>query len=411
MHRRPLSIEGLENRDLLATLQVDDDLADCKKADFTSIQAAVKAAQPGDEIQVCEGTYIEQVTIPGTKDGLELRSKKKLAAVIQAPPGMTEPGIVHVNGADDVTIRGFTIKGPFTDLSGLRTGIFVGGGGSASIEENHITEIRAEPLNGVQNGVGILVGRGSTGESGSATIERNLIDDYQKGGIVVDNTGSSAAIHDNDIVGAGPTSVIVQNGIQISNGASADIRKNSITGNDFIGPVAAVGVLLFNPDEVSAAHNKVTENGVGVYVINAEDMELKHNDIFDSSNVGIILDSVTESLLAHNKIKNSGADGISMVNSHDNDLRHNKVENSAGHGISLDNSDNNRIDHNQSKNNSGDGLHVTNDSAGNQITHNKMRDNGGFDCYDDTLGGGTAGTDNFWEENSGETENRDGLCD
>jgi parallel beta-helix repeat protein len=388
VRNRRLTMEGLESRHLLATLVVDDDLFDCKKAGFTSIQAAVTAAQPGDKVQVCEGTYTEQVTIPATKDGLELRSKKKLAAVIQAPPGMTQPGIVHVDGADNVTIHGFTIRGPFSDLAGLRTGIFVGGGGSAEITENHITAIRAEPLNGAQNGVGILVGRGSMFQTGTAVIRKNLIDDYQKGGIVIDNVGSTATIEHNEIVGAGPTGLIAQNGIQVSTGATAEIKHNLVSGNDYTGPgFVATGILLFASGQVSVEHNEITENQRGIQANSATDLVIAHNDIFDNSNTGIFLDTVTESLIAHNNVHNNGR-----------------------HGIFVRNSDNNVIEHNKVEDNSVNGIHVTGTSSDNLISKNKMKDNGGFDCFDDTFGTGTAGTANFWEGNSGDTENRPGLC-
>jgi pectin methylesterase-like acyl-CoA thioesterase len=46
-----------------ATLTVDDDHAQCPSATFTSIQAAVTAANPNDKINVCPGTYHEQVVI------------------------------------------------------------------------------------------------------------------------------------------------------------------------------------------------------------------------------------------------------------------------------------------------------------------------------------------------------------
>src|SRR5439155_431467 len=42
-----------------ASLIVDDDGAPCSDAQFTSIQAAVDAAAPGDRILVCTGTYLE----------------------------------------------------------------------------------------------------------------------------------------------------------------------------------------------------------------------------------------------------------------------------------------------------------------------------------------------------------------
>src|SRR5690348_7698571 len=61
--RRPLMIDMLEDRRLLATLYVDDDHAQMPNAGFTSIQAAVNAAHPGDTIRVSPGTYNESVTV------------------------------------------------------------------------------------------------------------------------------------------------------------------------------------------------------------------------------------------------------------------------------------------------------------------------------------------------------------
>src|SRR5919201_5543510 len=54
-------------------LLVDNDKAQCKKADFTTIQAAVTAASPGTTILVCAGTYHESVTI--TTNDLRIRAK------------------------------------------------------------------------------------------------------------------------------------------------------------------------------------------------------------------------------------------------------------------------------------------------------------------------------------------------
>ena len=49
-----------------ATHTVDDDKADCPAAAFTSIQAAVDAAAPGDTIAICKGDYVEGDGAPGT---------------------------------------------------------------------------------------------------------------------------------------------------------------------------------------------------------------------------------------------------------------------------------------------------------------------------------------------------------
>ena len=48
-----------------ATISVDDDGLDCPSAPYTSVQAAVDAASPGDVIAICPGTYEEgPATVP-----------------------------------------------------------------------------------------------------------------------------------------------------------------------------------------------------------------------------------------------------------------------------------------------------------------------------------------------------------
>ena len=56
------------------TLPVDDDAAQCPTAQWRSIQEAVTAAAAGDTIEVCPGTYAEQVRIDPDKNGLTLRA-------------------------------------------------------------------------------------------------------------------------------------------------------------------------------------------------------------------------------------------------------------------------------------------------------------------------------------------------
>src|ERR671923_1470144 len=59
------------------TLVVDNDGADCPQAQFTTINAAVAAASPGDKILVCPGVYLETVEV--TKPDLRIEA--------QAAPG------------------------------------------------------------------------------------------------------------------------------------------------------------------------------------------------------------------------------------------------------------------------------------------------------------------------------------
>jgi len=329
-----------------------DDGADCPNAEYPTIQAAVDAADPGDRIKVCRGTYTEQVVIPAGKDDLTLFSAGFLQAVIKAPPVMTDPGdIVRVAGARNVTLRHFTISGPLPDqlFCSLftRTGVRIDEGGSATLTDNHITEIRsASPLlRGCQNGIAVLVGRASEGQTGSAEITHNLIDRYQKGAVVVDGEGSYAEVHHNEIVGVGPQPAIAPNGVQVSREAGADVHHNEISGNSFsLGAAAGTGIILFQA--------------------NGADLTVGFNDVFRNDD-GISLYDVDGSLIEHNR-------------SHDQLLF--------------------------------DGMYADADSTGNRIAYNRMERNFEHDCHDDSTGAGSGGSANFWIKDYGLTENRPGLC-
>src|SRR5687767_3703284 len=164
----------------------------CNNPGYPTVQSAVNAAGPGDHINVCPGTYNEQVTIPAGKDDIRLRSTHQWEAVIKAPPVMVPDPflilaftIVRVAGAQNVTILGFTITGPGPGACGsIHYGVRVSNGGSADILGNHITDIRDTPppptVSGCQNGVAVGVGRAADMTTGSARIIGNVIERYQK---------------------------------------------------------------------------------------------------------------------------------------------------------------------------------------------------------------------------------------
>jgi parallel beta-helix repeat protein len=90
-------------------LVVDNDLADCPNADFTSIQAAVTAADAGSTILVCAGTYREEVTI--TKNELRLLAKGKPGDVVLDGLGLpARLAGFFLNVAHDNLIEGFLLR-------------------------------------------------------------------------------------------------------------------------------------------------------------------------------------------------------------------------------------------------------------------------------------------------------------
>ena len=234
-----------------------------------------KVAQSGDTIMVGPGTYTEQILI---QKSLTLVGAGKDVAIVKAPatlPPASDPSssIVIVSGASvNAEISGFTIEGPGPSRCGsISSGIFVRDGANAYIHNNQILDIRDNPFSGCQNGIAIQIGQYSLSTSGTATIENNIITGYQKGGIVVDNAGSSAIISNNVITGAGTTDVTAQNGIQISRGATATISGNKVSGNSYhkegsSWDYGACGILLYQSGTVSlTGGNNLTGNDQNYY--------------------------------------------------------------------------------------------------------------------------------------------------
>ncbi len=275
----------------------------CEHAGYTSIQSAVTAASAGDTIRVCRGTYLEQVTISGAlKNNLTLHSVSHWHAIIKAPVLMADPkAIVRVSGSQNVTIRGFEITGPGSlGCDSIRYGVRVDGGGSANIIGNHIVDIRdALPppnVSGCQNGVAVLVGRNFEMTTGSALIQGNVIERYQKNGPTVDNAGSFAQITHNVIRGVGPSLTIAQNGIQVSRGAGALVEHNWVADNTYLGAPATggTGVLLFTPGSVRVAHTTSVRSDDNFGLYETEEATIAYDKGEDSTFFdGIFVDSAS----------------------------------------------------------------------------------------------------------------------
>ncbi len=295
----------------------------CATAAYSSVQSAVTAAEaaggsPAPVIYVCPGTYTEQVTITsslvierahvaadlgaavielpasvGSTDttGLSTTNCQAKDTSAEVPQSVIEicaaaTGGVNTKGVS-VSISDVTVQGNWPDNSFCYDSLYdvlVEGGATLSLTDSAVTQAGDYPLNGCQGGVGVQVGFSPTGQVGHAVLANDTIDNYQKNGITVDGSGSTAQIADVTVTGDGPTSQIAQNGIQISFGATGSVTGSIISGNNYTGTgeASSDGILVVGGGgsacgigagsplarKVSVTGNALLNNDIGVQLFN-----------------------------------------------------------------------------------------------------------------------------------------------
>ena len=94
-----------------------------------------------------------------------------------------------------------------------------------------------------------------------------VIDDYQKNAMALSGTGLTIDLDNITTIGAGPTSVTAQNGIQVAYGTSGTITNSNVSGNIYSGSGwSAAGILLYQSGNVDISNTTVTDNYVGIDV-------------------------------------------------------------------------------------------------------------------------------------------------
>ena len=260
----------------------------CANPGYASITDAINASASGDIINVCAGTYDEQLVIDVV--GVSLQAKGPVTVVAPATPpspascdsdGGSQPNedVVDICGSFNVTITGFTFQGNWDPsvCNDSLYGVAVLGGANLSMSNSTVEDIGVNPqTDGCQGGVGIEVGlatSGTTADPGTATLNNDVVNAYQKNGITVDGKGSNAVINNATVTGTGQTPAIAQNGIQVSDFATAKINSGSVSGNEcdvsVCGPdgftqTQSCGILLFDAGKVNVAGTNTSANDIGI---------------------------------------------------------------------------------------------------------------------------------------------------
>jgi hypothetical protein len=271
----------------------------CPNARYTTITEAVKAASPGDEIDICPGLYPEQLVItkPLTLRGIEVNEVKRVLLQPSLVDLLSLPteAVITVMNTQGVNIENLAIDASHNSVSGCSPGVagihFSNSSGTvanSAIFGGHL----ANPLSCTSlpfgNGFGVLVDGNLTGPF-QVSINQNSIHDYTANGVQVNGAGTAitAKIYGNTISGVGPSSGIFQFAIFVLNGAVGKISSNVITEGlcgtlssaDCIN-VRSEGVTLRAVGDGTAVdRNVITNAQSGIFINGGNNLRITNNQI------------------------------------------------------------------------------------------------------------------------------------
>lgn len=300
------------------------------------------------------GTSCDSVVDNNANDDLSLNSKKKFnpTAAVQSTSSVEECQDTGIEGLtahyiNEIPQNPLTVScdvGIFFDEPGAidkatlhgtsekarskQYGIYVHGA-NVNVTSSQINVDEDYP----NKFVPITYHDGATGD-----IRNNKLHGAHRSGIVIRGEGTDVRITKNTIEGTGAKTVgWAENGIQIDQDATADIRNNTVKGHWWDGESnwASTGIMLWGSNNSNVVNNKLADNEFSIY-LGGNDNSAKGNRIR--------ADIISESSLEFS------AWGILVAGSN-NDV--------SGNGLSATNG--------------GAGIYVVSDVTGNKLTGNRIR--------------------------------------
>lgn len=270
----------------------------CTQPNFSTIQGAINALKslPSGTVNVCPGTYTEQLTITKPAKLAVVGTAGSAKVVLPAAPADTNTACDQASEAalsesnqdaisictpGTVSITGLALEAKWAEnvCNDNLYGILVAGGATLKASNVTIDGAGAFPINGCQGGVGIEVGMHWTSpvQVGHATLKGVTVENYQKNGMTIEGSGSTANISTTTVTGAGATPLIAQNGIQVSGEGVATIRSSEISGNECDNALCggdgftneqATGLLFYGAAPGSTVSSStLSGNDIGAYYI------------------------------------------------------------------------------------------------------------------------------------------------
>jgi hypothetical protein len=295
---------------------------------FITIQDAVTQVPAGSTINVCPGTYVEQVVIsqPVTLRGVSYGGQSQVVIAMPSTP-LTPTSSIYFSSvaaqvqvtAGPVNISNITVDGTAESSNcpsdSYYFGIFYSSGSSGTVDEVEARNQNCNPL-----GVGIGAENGS-GATESVTIENSNTNAASTIGIYACSEESpstlSASIKSNNITGSefgillpcpgvtGSISGNVINAVENSVGVSTS-SPATVSGNTVIGPANGVGISVNAAPDI--LDNTIQGAAWGVYLYAAGTITSNH--ILNSGYYGIYFASNATGATVKSNIITGGPVGI-----------------------------------------------------------------------------------------------------
>jgi hypothetical protein len=322
-------------------------LASCP-AQYSTIQAGVDAANAGDIVYVCSGSYNEQVsiskniTLTGQSGAVVMPSG--MAANARDLSGGSLAAAIYVYNASNVIVSGLILDGTNNGVGNCKENVvgiyYQNSGGTIVRNTARHFELESQDLLGCRVGVGVYA-ESNDNAANNVSILQNSIHDYQKDGIQVNTPGYTSLVESNTVRGIGSTRTISQNGIEIdAAGVNSSIVSNTVTENLYACPpgcFSAAGIRNF-ANNVSVRQNSVIGTSTGIYYV-ADNATISNNNIANTTSDGIYLQDTSAdagSTISSNSVTDS-SNGIEAKLSSTNVIITNNAFVEAAVGIENDN--------------------------------------------------------------------------
>ena len=291
---------------LAATVQVGT--CNPRLASYPTISQAVTGVNSGGTIDVCPGTYAEQLTITKNLTLQGVASGTADQAVITVPSGGLVANAVSVFGESvaaqiavegaSVTINNLTVDGTGGDM-GCTANTWLAGIFYGSTSAGMVNHVRASgQVNGLC-GVGIWAENSDTSNPTTVTIQNSSV--YN-----VDSTGIFAGTGP---LGTSPTlTANVTNNVVNASAAVSDIQPDSVGGKVNGNNIGNASFGVYNLSPIGVASNTIFASTYGVYLANGG--AATNNDV-DGANIGVLI-GASGATVTGNHLVSSAIEGIEL---------------------------------------------------------------------------------------------------